>query len=265
MPYMYSFRECIYGIFHPYYFKPNLKYVSREVAGYLPPYGSSRAPASLRGFAAEGLTNQSFLLTYLMRKNISLHMEEAVNKMDRLNGEIRFTREEQLYVCEHFEPVKLQKNEFLIREGEIEQYFYFMESGILRYWSTDGPEREITIRFITEGEFAGSYLSLRRQEPSHFHIQAIEPSVVWRIRWRQLAEIYSWSLNFNKALRFFFEDIHCRQTNRDICLLRLSAEERYRYILKQEKEILLSIPLKYIASYIGIAPQTLSRVRRSTT
>jgi len=197
-----------------------------------------------------------------MRKNIALRIEESVNRMDSLNGEIRFTREEQLYLCEHFESVELRKNDFLLREGQTEKYFYFVEQGILRYWTLDGEDREITIRFAMEGEFAGSYLSLKTQGSSLFCIQAIETTVVWRIEKKKLAGIYSFSLNFNRAIRLFFEDIHCRQTSRDICMLRLSAEDRYRYLLQQEKEILLSVPLKFIASYIGIAPQTLSRVRK---
>lgn len=197
-----------------------------------------------------------------MKKNIALRIEESVNNLDNLNGEIRFTREEQLYLCEHFEPVELRKHEYLLRQGQTEKYFYFVEQGILRCWTLDGEDREITTRFAAEGEFAGSYQSLKNGEPSRFHIRAIDKTTVWRIERKNLAGIYTFSLNFNKAIRVYFEDLHCRQAERDICMLKLSAEDRYRYLLQQEKELLLSVPLKYIASYIGIAPQTLSRIRR---
>ncbi|MDR2969931.1 MAG: Crp/Fnr family transcriptional regulator [Tannerellaceae bacterium] len=197
-----------------------------------------------------------------MIKNIALRIEESVNNLDSLNGEIRFTREEQLYLCEHFEPVELCKNEYLLRQGETEKYFYFVEQGILRYWTPDGEDREITVHFAMEGEFAGSYRSMKKGEPSRFHIQAIGKAVVWRMERKHLAGIYSFSLNFNRAVRVFFEDLHSRQANREICL-KLPAEERYRYLLQQEKEILLSVPLKLISSYLGITPQTLSRIRRT--
>ena len=71
-----------------------------------------------------------------MRTNIALLIEQAVNVVDTdtLNTSIRLTDEEQLFLCKHFERVELDKNDYLIRKGEVENYIYFIESGIFRYW-----------------------------------------------------------------------------------------------------------------------------------
>ena len=99
-----------------------------------------------------------------MKTNIALLIEQSVNVIDSLNKGLRLTPEEQQFFCEHFEREEIKKNEFTIRIGDYEKYLYFIESGILRYWTAQeygDPDKEITFWFSFPGEFANSYFSLK--------------------------------------------------------------------------------------------------------
>ena len=104
-----------------------------------------------------------------MKTNIALLIEQSVNVIDSLNKGLRLTPEEQQLFCEHFEREEIKKNEFTIRIGDYEKYLYFIESGILRYWTAQeygDPDKEITFWFSFPGEFANSYFSLKENQPS---------------------------------------------------------------------------------------------------
>ncbi len=188
-------------------------------------------------------------------------IEKSVNIEDNLNHGLQLTPEEKQFYNEHFEKTEVKKKDFLIKEGEKEKYLYFIENGIMRYWTTNMKLREITFWFSFSNEFANSYLSLMHSEPSAFNIQALCDSTVWRIRPNDLFVLYAQSLNTNRMARIVLEDIFTRKINREISLLKLSPEGRYKELIKSYKGLIYTIPLKYLASYIGITPQALSRIR----
>jgi len=197
-----------------------------------------------------------------MKRDIAILIEQSANTIDNLNGGLRFTREEQLFVCDHFEPVEILKNELLTRLGKVEKYLYFVEEGRLRYWVPDGDEREKTIRFAFDGNFACAYHSLRTGQPAAYNIEALTPTRLWRITGKDLTGFYSWSLTMNKVMRIFLEESCAQTDNRIDYLLDLSPRYRYESLLKKEKGVILLVALKHIASYLGITPQTLSRIRK---
>ena len=133
-----------------------------------------------------------------------LTIEQSVNVIDSLNKGLRLTPEEQQFFCEHFEREEIKKNEFTIRIGDYEKYLYFIESGILRYWTAQeygDPDKEITFWFSFPGEFANSYFSLKENQPSLIHIQALTDCVIWKLSKLDLADLYQTSLNINKIAR----------------------------------------------------------------
>lgn len=195
-------------------------------------------------------------------KNIAIQIEGYVNIIDSLNHGIRLTEEEQQFFLDHYERIELKKNDYVIKINERENYLYFIEKGILRYWLLDKKGRDITFWFSREGEFANSYSSLKYNEPSVFNIQALCNTTIWRLKSSDLNYLYQKSLNINKIARIVLEDAFTRKINREICLLKQSPAERYKDLLYREKDLMSQIPLKYIASYLGITPQTLSRIRK---
>uniref|UniRef100_UPI00359C3AD2 Crp/Fnr family transcriptional regulator n=1 Tax=Bacteroides thetaiotaomicron TaxID=818 RepID=UPI00359C3AD2 len=196
-----------------------------------------------------------------MDSTIATLIENSVNIENNLNRGLMLTIGEKQFFNEHFEREIIKKNGYLIKEGEREKYLYFIEDGMVRYWTTNMKLREITFWFSFSNEFANSYLSLMQNEPSAFTVQTLCDSVVWKIKTSDLALIYDESLNTNKIARIVMEDIFTRKIKREISLLKLSPEDRYQELIKYHKKLIYSIPLKYLASYLGITPQALSRIR----
>lgn len=200
-----------------------------------------------------------------MRTNIALLIEQSVNVIDSLNDGLRLTAEEQQFFCDHFEREELKRNEFAIKIGDYEKYLYFIETGILRYWTTPSgsdSDKEITFWFSFPGEFANSYFSLKENRPSLINIQALTNCVIWRLPRKDLTHLYQTSLNINKIAKIVLEDALCRKIHREVLLLGSSGEELYKDLMVKDKDLIQKIPLKYIASYIGVTPQRLSQIRK---
>lgn len=197
-----------------------------------------------------------------MKRNIAIQIEESINAIDSLNHVIRLTLDEQIFFNEHCECIELKKNDYVIKENEKEKYLHFIEHGILRFWAFDKDDKEVTFQFASDGEFTNSHFLGKNNKLSTFNIQVLCDTSIWRLKLTDLDYLYTFSLNINKMARIVLKDILTNKINREICLLKQSPEERYKDLLKKEKHLIQNVPLKYVASYLGMAPQTLSRIRK---
>jgi hypothetical protein len=93
-------------------------------------------------------------------------------------------------------------------------------------------------------------------------LQALTKTIVWRISYEDLQKVYAETNAGNLLGRFAAEKLFLEKSKRELSLLQYNAKERYLQLLHEQPEILQQIPLKYVASYIGITPQALSRIRR---
>ncbi|SFF59622.1 Crp/Fnr family transcriptional regulator [Thermoflexibacter ruber] len=159
-----------------------------------------------------------------------------------------------------FEKRTIQKDEILLQEGKICRHLYFIESGLLRYYvNKDG--NNIT-KYFTEAPYCfTSQVSFTAETPATENIQAIEKSVIWQTTLKQandLLELKSWSTFVRKLIQevqYYTEEILQEiQTE--------TAENRYKKMIETNPQLLQRVPLKYLASYFGIAPQSLSRIRK---
>jgi CRP-like cAMP-binding protein len=152
------------------------------------------------------------------------------------------------------------KDEIVLKEGNICRHLYFAESGLLRYFIyKDG--NDIT-KFFTKAPYCfTSQVSFTAEKPATENIQALEESVIWETTLKQandLLELKSWNTFVRKLIQevqFYTEQIlQAIQTE--------TAENRYIKMLEQQPQLVQRIPLKHLASYFGIAPQSLSRIRK---
>jgi CRP/FNR family transcriptional regulator, anaerobic regulatory protein len=159
-----------------------------------------------------------------------------------------------------FEKRIIEKDEMVLSEGKICKYLYFVESGLLHFYiNKDG--NDIT-KFFTKAPYMfTSQASFNKQKPACENIQAIEQCTIWQITFDQaneLNKLSGWMLfakKITQEVQFFTEQIlEELQTE--------TAEFRYQKMLKTDAELLKRIPLKILASYLGIAPQSLSRIRK---
>ena len=174
----------------------------------------------------------------------------------------RFNSTDSELFDQFFERILVKKNTFLIREGEWEKYSYFIFSGIARCWTLNHKGEEQTFWFCKEGSFSLSNISFTLQEPSTFNVQTITDCVIYKIDYQQAERLY-------KAipdLKTVFEDLTARLLNkllnRNIDLIKYSPEEYYLQMMTEYGTTFNDIPLKDIASYLGITPQALSRIRK---
>ncbi len=163
-----------------------------------------------------------------------------------------------------FQYKEYKLNEHLLRAGEVEKYIYFIEKGVIRSY-IERKESEVTIEFSFQETLFCSYPSFLTQTPSNVYTQAISDVVIWRITFENLQKVYANTAVGNLIGRVAAEILYMEKSKRELSLLSMTAEQRYLNLFSEQQELIRLIPLKYIASYIGITPQALSRIRRRIT
>ncbi|MDQ3292208.1 MAG: Crp/Fnr family transcriptional regulator [Bacteroidota bacterium] len=164
----------------------------------------------------------------------------------------------------HLEEVSFQKNEFLCQAGQVEQYLYFIHTGAVRvYHQTD--QQEFTLNFHFANEFVSAFSSFLTQTPSRVYLQALENVHASRIHRQHLYQSYEKHHQAERIGRLFAETLYVHKTNREIDLLSLSAEEQYLKLLQKNPKLVSTISVKHLASYLGIQPESLSRIRHKVS
>jgi len=154
------------------------------------------------------------------------------------------------------------KKALLLKTGEVENYLSFIETGLVRFY-VPGEENDRTFAFAFAGGFVGAYESFLTRTPCTYHCEALAQTVLWSIAHADLQEVYATTRVGDRIGRFAAEELFIKKSKRELSLLHESAEKRYLNLFSEQPELIRHIPLKYIASYIGITPQALSRIRRN--
>jgi CRP-like cAMP-binding protein len=147
-----------------------------------------------------------------------------------------------------------KKKDLILKKGEVDNYLSFVESGAARLFFTK-ENKELTIRFVFKNQFLTAYDSFTQRTPSRCDIEALTDMAVWQIHYDDLQEIYRTQPVGNLVGRLTVEHLYVEKLNREFSFLSETAEERYLDLFQK-------IPLKHIASYMGITPQALSRIRK---
>ncbi|MDX6182845.1 Crp/Fnr family transcriptional regulator [Flavobacterium sp. Fl-77] len=153
------------------------------------------------------------------------------------------------------------KKHLLLKAGQTENYLSFIETGIVRMYLPK-VEKDLTFAFAFENGFVSGYDSFLTQKPSHYHIETLTPTKLWRLTYQDLQNIYQETKIGHQIGRLAGEDLFLKKSNRELSLLNDKAEQRYLNLFTEQPQLIKQIPLQYIASYIGITPQALSRIRK---
>lgn len=159
------------------------------------------------------------------------------------------------------EPKIYKKNEFLIREGQIEQYIYFIQSGAVRAFLLTEFE-ELTIRFGYKDSMITALTSFLTGTGSDIYIQAIRQSEVLKISRQKFQTLLAASPDYQLQYNQWLEQTLLQQMEREVDLLTASPTERLKRVLARSPNLFQEIPFKYIASYLRMTPETLSRIRK---
>ena len=164
-------------------------------------------------------------------------------------------------IGELFHQRHFPKGGHLLTAGSICRHITLIETGLVRYYITrDGEER--TIYFNKEGEFVCDYTSYLPQRPSQVNIQALEDTTVWMIGISDMAQFYEKVTHGERFGRLGIEEVFVSVSLQMASLYTDPPETRYRKFLDNYPGIVQRIPQYYIASYVGVKPQSLSRIRK---
>ncbi len=159
-------------------------------------------------------------------------------------------------------PMKFQKGEFVLKEGEVCTNIYWVAKGLVRqfYYKND---KELTEYMATENTIFMSIESLFKEEPSRQQIQTLEPTILFALPKPALEREAVRNVNIQMLYRKILEEsLIISQVHADMLRFE-SAQERYAKLVKRSPQLILRAPLVYIASYLQMTPETLSRVRTS--
>lgn len=167
---------------------------------------------------------------------------------------------EQIWKVHH--PVLFQKNELLLKEGEVAGEYYLLEQGIVRSFVYDYDNNEITTDFFCPSDIVIIPSSLFQQKPSQENLQAVTACSLWKIDYDCFQELFHRMEGFREWGRVWFSAQLFHMKQRSLDMITETALHRYEKLLKEKPEIVQQAPLKQIASYLGITDTSLSRIRR---
>lgn len=168
------------------------------------------------------------------------------------------------HICKNnlwYNEIQLKRNEFLTVKGARDTNLYFVVEGALRIYIEDEFE-EHTIRFGYKENFITPLDSFIREEPTQFYIQALKKSKVKSIRKKDFMNFIESDKDLLNHWHQVLGELICQQLEREQDLLTFSPKDRYDRVLKRSPQLFQEIPNKYIASYLRMSPETLSRFKK---
>jgi CRP/FNR family transcriptional regulator, anaerobic regulatory protein len=156
---------------------------------------------------------------------------------------------------------QFRKGEFIIREGDTCRYVSFINFGMVRfYYLVEG--KEICTGFAGENEYISEYNSFLTQSPASMFIEALEDTEMIHLSYHDMQDSYNNYSIFERFGRKIAEKLFVMLSSQNTRLLVLTPEQRYQFVVQHQPAILQKVPQYMIASYIGITPEHLSRIRK---
>lgn len=178
-----------------------------------------------------------------------------------INQIVSLTKDEISAIEKAFNTVEISKGELFIAQGKVCQQVAFVVSGKLRNYYFDEAGNEVTCYFVPPNNFVSAFSSFLTNAPTHENISTLEDTVLRTITKNDLEALSELVPKMQSFRRVIAENLFITMEKRIMMLQSQSAYERYEKMIKEEPETLLSVPLQYTASFLGITPQHLSRLR----
>ncbi|HQS24131.1 MAG: Crp/Fnr family transcriptional regulator [Chitinophagaceae bacterium] len=183
----------------------------------------------------------------------------------QVKDKVLLSEAEQKLVKTFFSPKKIRKKQYLLQEGNICRHLAFVEKGLLRSYNVDEKGIEHMIHFAWEGWWMADMLSFLSNEPSTYHIDAIEEAELLLISQTDFEEMLLKVPVMERYFRILFQNNIISKERRLISSISNSAEEKYIHLTATNPELIKRIPQQLVASYLGITPETLSRIKKKLT
>jgi len=161
-----------------------------------------------------------------------------------------------------FQERSVKKDTVLIDQGELSDFVFYINSGYLRYYKISETGEEQTIHLLSSGEFAASFYSFVCNTKSEETLHTLTDSELLCISKNDLERLYSTDIKWQIFGRKLMEALLLEKEKRIINQLSLTAQDRYVNLFETNPSLIQNVPIQYLASYIGIKPESLSRIRK---
>lgn len=187
-------------------------------------------------------------------------MKQQLEYFIRLN--LKNLQEEEIQpILDIFHLTTLQKGEFLKHPNEVSKALAFVTEGSVRYYAIKDNGNEITGRIVDKNNFVTDFISYRTKGKTPIVIETLQPTTMLVAPFEACDKLLEVNLTFNRLMREYMADRIVDMGKLYLLFLTGSARDRYRFIMENNPELLKNIPLRFIASMIGITPTQLSRIR----
>ncbi len=156
----------------------------------------------------------------------------------------------------------IKKRQFILNEGDICKHYTFIVKGCFKMYKVDKKGDEHNLQFAIENEWISDIGSFHSEKPGELYIEAMEPSVILQIEKPDLLYLYTHYLNFNRNFRVLIENAFISLQKRVLQNISSTAEERYLDFLTNHPDLFNRISNVQIASYLGVTPEFLSKIRK---
>ncbi|MBB6370143.1 Crp/Fnr family transcriptional regulator [Chryseobacterium shigense] len=174
---------------------------------------------------------------------------------------VPLSKEETEALKERITERKIKRKQFIMQENDVCQYYTFVVSGCFKMYGIDKDGVEHNLQFASENDWIVDIDSFHNKKPSKLYIAALENSVVFQIERSDLWYLYVYFPKFNRNFRVIMEQKFIELQNRMLQNISATGEEKYEFFLAQYPQLANRISNVQIASYLGITPQFLSKIR----
>lgn len=178
--------------------------------------------------------------------------------------EQNFKEDELKNILAQYHRIEFAKNEYLINEGSVANYYYFMESGFARSYVIDLEGNDISTKFFSTTDIVIDWHSYFLKSNCRENIQAITPCVAWKISFENFMKLFNIEA-FREVGRSRLVNNYFELKTHSVSIIADPAKDRYLNLLKTKPDIVQNVPLKQIATYLGITDTSLSRIRKEIT
>ena len=169
------------------------------------------------------------------------------------------------FLAEQFDPIEISKNELLLKENKTAKDTFVLERGFVRSYTFDQNGEEVTTNIFSAPCFVNDFLSFFKQQPTSENYQCLTHCNLWTMSYEKVQNCFHTYPEFREFGRMMLVTNYSNLHDRMLGMIKDTAENRYLKLMKNHPDIFQNVPLKIIASYLGITDTSLSRIRREIT
>jgi CRP-like cAMP-binding protein len=181
--------------------------------------------------------------------------------LTQIFNEQSFKKEDLEKILSQYKRMEFAKNDYLVKQGTTANFYYFMESGYARSYAIDLEGNDISTKFFSSTDIVIDWHSYFLRTKCREDIQAVTPCVAWKITFDDFMKLFSIE-PFREVGRTRLVNNYFELKNHTVSVIADPAKDRYLNLLKAKPDIVQNVPLKQIATYLGITDTSLSRIRK---